>query len=1477
MYKLFPVLILGTLISIASASFPSDFLTVVKNLVSAGLNSHRSTTIAQSEFQPSDAPGMVVSNVNVFNGQPSYQIPLLGLNARGNIGWSLSLSYSGGVQPILNQPNSRSPSGWVGLGWSMSLPYVAVDHRGTVSSTDDFLYCGLGPYGGGQIVQNSEGKYFLSTNPYVHIFPKINNNQFQSWLFVFPDGKKMYLGETENTKRYQRYKGNKIGVHPSSVATSGKFVYRWDISRFTDFNEKNTIAFIFNPLMENIDGDYGYIRESYPQKIYWTDASGKEVDAITFNYGSLLSTEYKGYSANESKDQQRLYETKYLNGISYSIEGKIYRNILLTYTLSSANAVESKRYLTKVTDQIVGGENRIWNLGYDPNYQMLNKVENPIHSVEKFEYKFLNLSLFSDAVSPSTADVIRDSAGSAVIVDAGNEEKWNNGATCTEQFCYNQAKDITDDDNAVLYLQIYENGGNYFKEVNRLQYTHAKKKALYPSSDYFVVANLEGRFLEFREWNGSSFDNKNSEIGDFFADSTLLAGKIESVVAKENFVLIVEKEGDKRRVYPVVKNTVTGKWSVLDKTKAACGFPNTGDYGESVRDMNSKVCLEWDDEISIDATGDLFMVGSKSKDVLNVFRFINGTFQDLSASTDLFPNLGVQYTKNNVLYTVNFQKNLEGIFMNGSVVVLELNKSGTDYTVALFFDGEKFYELGNYNWDDGENGRGTSQFYIEDNYIVEVSKARSKVYLWRKAIVNGKIAFVRNNTEIFKFDGNSDIVYVSTHSDAFYLERRYSTNRQRIKSDGTRYDHLLIEVPSDPDLAVKDWTSTLNGHVFNLHFSSSDPIMLLSTGSNEDGELCGENDLCFEAYYSANRTFLSSSFLANPQYESRFYIGNNALWASNQTVISTPNRIMVRSVIDKTSHNILLKNVQYSGDNYTAPKNYPVVKRYWREAGSGASDELKNQYTEFDFAPSGSIVEFNAHTLMAQFMSPSIYTKDFTSHTIQKNTSYNFVVDRVGDPLVGYQKNLQGTMRVQRQYDATNTLRSLSSNLFSIDSGLGQNWPTGMVQNLLDSTKSIAYDIEGPNGNRIVNGGETLLLDTISGQPRATVQKIGSNYLVSQTILGSQTFLADGQYTVTFRVPLQQVQYYPIDFNPATRIKLSNPSALIFNDSMVSSQKMTYSVNEPNQIEAMYLWQARDYSVSNNALKTGNVGNFRADTGFVLKSRITERNNYGQVKETEVPVIGGLRRNCTIYEGSRSLPVAQFVGAACSDASAATAENGALLSVLSLEQNNNWEMAGTVIDSIQVFDGLYSYKVIDSYGPTRNIVLKEVQKYKYDYVISVWAYATSVKPMLIAEFRRADKSIYKVVGKYEPVETFKTNKWQRWELVLNYDELEESGLFTDSNSVGNFLRVWMGLGEPQGDESRVLYVDNMIAYPSSATFALSSYRKDGQVLSSTNLNNETIRKIYDKNHIQRTGRDPKGRIFQDKANHYLSENQGAAQ
>ena len=1426
----------------------NSFLRFIKRIISRGLSSYRSTTIAHSEFEPSQASGEVVSNVNIFNGQPYYSIPLTSINARGILFWSLSLNYYGGVQPILQSSNEIAPSGAYGLGWNLSTPYVAINHQGTVTTTDDFIYCDLGPYGGGQILQNEAGDYYVSTNPYIKVLPTVSGKQFSKWKFIMPDGTVLFFGESSNARRTQLSRGNVVAAFPADTTGLVPFVYRYDLSKVTDFNGQTELHFGYSKIGENAAPGKSYTRESALSRIYWKDGD-KTIDSIAFIYAPMGASEYPGYGTAEPKDSQRLYETRFLSKIKTFVQGNFYEEFTLSQGIRHMANLADKRYLLSVKDSIIGGEARSWTFDYSESNGLLNQVVRPDNSADHFNYSNVALDSFSDAKSPSDPDTMRNMSGGQVQIPVADRENYRNSVSCSEEFCYATLINTKAGDKQDLFVQIYHNDGNYFSDPFNLQMTGKEAPRLFSFSNYLIIADAGGRDIDFYEWNGFRFVQQDSIVGDFFVTPTELLGTIENVVTQENYFLVVEKDGDTRRIYPVVRHPSTGNWTLLPKTKDLCGFPNTSNYGEPIRSGSSNACLEWSYPITVDASSTMFIVGESHNDVLNVFAFKDGDFDELTSSTSVFPDFGIQKTDNSITYTMNFQNGLDGLTLLGNTLFVTLNKSGTEYIVAMYFDGKHFQQMANEHWDDGAyqcNGNVFcgDKFAIMDNYVVEISKAKSNVFLWRKKVDNGTIVYELDKNGIFPFNGTSNNVFVSVTRDALYLEERYESTRPVIQNG--RYHNLLLHVPRDPASPVSDHTSELDSSVFDVQFSQSDPIVFYQTGLTEDGALCPQGGLCRVHSYSRRSNYVPSPFFMSASFDE---LPLNFPFKSKpyQNSYSAPNRLVAKTVVDSISGRNLIGLAQYSGQNFWKPQSYPVVDRYWMADTSDST----NRYTKFTYVQPDGIVEFNAHTQQAQFIAPVVSTVAFVSNDTVTKARYDFIADLKDKPLVGYQKNLQGTLKKTRHYDRSGALRSLSRNVFALDSGAGRNWPNGLVVNLLDSTINVSVD---PNGNKMRTVDKNVLLDNESGQFMGTLRQSGPYYLFSQKILEKQVLESNAD-SMVFKNPVEQYSYVPFTSSPLTAIESSNPAQVFLADSVASASRAAYSVKIPGMAASHYVWQA--------PVRVGK--SFPISAGWEKADSVIFTDSFGHVTEAAQLTNVGMRSSCNVYEGHRSLLAGTFPGAACTDVALNTAEHG---------DPNGWEMAQTVLDSVQVYDGLYSLKVTDGYGPTRNISLKELRRYKYSYIISAFAYSTGVKPMLMAEFRRADKTIARSIASYNPVnESFKANRWQRYEIEIPYSELVADGMFADTTA-DDHLRVWLGTGTPTGNDSRVVYVDDFIAYPSSAAFTITSYDKAGLPLSTMGMDFQKAEFVYDKNHRRRATRDSKGRIFTDNAKHRLNENAG---
>ena len=1428
------------------------------SLVTQGTSALRSPVIAHSEFDASQGSGEVVSNVNVFNGQPVYQIPLMGINARNILSWNLSLTYNGSaVRPILQSSNKMVTSGAYGLGWSMSTPFVSINHMGTASTMDDVIYCDLGPYGGGQIVQNSDGKFFLSTNPYIRIMAMLDSAalvsgkmRIVSWQFFMPDGNRMFFGETDNSRRTQRSRGNVVAAHPATAANGEDFIYRFDLSRYTTFDESTQILFNYSQIREPVSATESYVRESALSSVYW-QSSGVTVDSIALCYENMDAVDYPAYgSLHESRDAQRLFESRMLSGMQLFVRGRKIEMISILYGFfgSNVNDFSHLKVPYQINDSIVVGEMRRWRIGYDTTSKMINYVALPDRSTEHFLYEKIDVGSYSSLWSPRVADTMRNVAGNVVDLSLGNINEFRNSVNCMEEFCFAQLSTAKIDNND-LYVQVYRNDGNYFSTPMNFEILGRKNPVVWYSSDYFVMADVGGRLIKFFEWDGRNFVNRNAGIGGFFLDSLQLVGTIEKVYLQPNYALIQEKDAsDVRYIHVLVKDQLTGGWRLLNSS-SGCGFANTANYGETIRNASSNHCLEWNSPIDVETSPSLFVVGVSNVNVLNIFGFDGATFHDLSSVSGTIPDMNLQ--KNSGLpnvFTMDFLQNIENITLSGNTLVLAFKQSGIESVLILYFDGVSFMPMAFNSWPYA-NDNGPMYFAVRDNYILGISPSLSNVILWRKRTdtASSTVVFDMVDPNFFPFDAVNNEVNLSCTEDAFFIEEKKKNSSLRtIVADGSKYYNRLVVVPSDPSAILFEYTPELAPYITNLNFSPSDPIVYYENRSKVAGGLCDVESSCYISPRSRTRKILGTTFFAaKEEYEQSLNIVNQ--WYGNVFHATSPNRLIMASVNDYVSNRNLIGIAQYMGKNYSSVDSIYVVKRQWKHNGL---DSTKS-FTFADFvyvSPTSSGVEYNSHTQQIQFESPLV-TFESTNGSVASSSRYYFVMDKESSPLYGYRRNQQGNVKRVRSYDTDGDERNSMQFVYAVDSGLMGNWPDGLIVNLLMSTISVTTDYYG---NKVSSVTRNVLLDSLSGQFRGTVTYQGDKFLFKQQVLQTQSVDWFGD-TVKFRNPFTQYQYVPFDSDPIPTIQFANPNGVIFPDSVAAASRSYYISGRPHALQASFNWQP----TSRNGVGVTPYN------WFVLSDSVVSMNAYGQVTESASRSVAGMRNGCVVYEGLRNLPTATFSGAACSDVAATTAEHGDL---------NGWYLAQTELDSNQVYDGLYSFLVTDGYGPTRNIPLKEINRYKYDYVVSAYGYSTGTYPILMVELRRGDDSLMKVFASYSPVDgPFVANRWQRYEVEIPYDSLVAGGMFVNP-ARGDYLRIWFGFGLPVGDASRQLYVDDFVAYPTSTLFVLNSYDILGHPLSSINDDFEKQEIVYDKNHRKRAIRDSRGRIHSDNAKHQMNEN-----
>jgi hypothetical protein len=281
--------------------------------------------------------------------------------------------------------------------------------------------------------------------------------------------------------------------------------------------------------------------------------------------------------------------------------------------------------------------------------------------------------------------------------------------------------------------------------------------------------------------------------------------------------------------------------------------------------------------------------------------------------------------------------------------------------------------------------------------------------------------------------------------------------------------------------------------------------------------------------------------------------------------------------------------------------------------------------------------------------------------------------------------------------------------------------------------------------------------------------------------------------------------------------------------------------------------------------------------GWLPSSQITLRDtiNFFQILESKIVKNGlanasGESYASTFYEGLRSDPVAIVQNSRLSNCAILMGEDGNAGLSGGLERRGRWTNNGCTFSQLRAHTGRFSIKVTDNYGPTITLNLKDVRQLGYGFRISAWVYSDTGTPNLVAERWNASGS---KIDSYQgaPVSGSVSAKkvWQRWELKLTNAQLISGGLF---NGASDYLRIWVGTGGSGGGGSKALYVDDITCLPSNATFALSTYDKNGINTSVTNGNH--VPTFFDTSPTGRViaVRDEHSRIFSQVAAHKMGEN-----
>jgi hypothetical protein len=349
-----------------------------------------------------DNLGAIANSVNLHTGDLNLPLNLVSIPGRDGLSIDVSLFYnSANIENIVDTWNLDSPTGILGLGWSMPQSQIVVDNKQTGARDDDEFYLIDGGSSTRLVcIGFSNGLKYYKTKTYSNKIITYNY-PLEKWEVTREDGSRVIYGDVNsnrNTVQWIIKWGNWIGSSDYAGSQQRQGIV-WNISEVKNlWGEK--IAYTYS-LQENVVG-YGnapHTEASYLTRI--NDSWGREVE---LSYQNKLGDEYMEPHTEQVEPDayQERYERRYLDKVYVRSDGNNYYTIDLKYVtnlLGSGNL--TKRLLKSITKVVPSGASLpATQFDYLTSGAMkgaLYKVENGISGEVTFTYQNFPVDLpFSD-------------------------------------------------------------------------------------------------------------------------------------------------------------------------------------------------------------------------------------------------------------------------------------------------------------------------------------------------------------------------------------------------------------------------------------------------------------------------------------------------------------------------------------------------------------------------------------------------------------------------------------------------------------------------------------------------------------------------------------------------------------------------------------------------------------------------------------------------------------------------------------------------------------------------------------------------------------------------------------------------------------------------------------------------------------------------------------------------------------------------
>lgn len=1423
----------------------------------------RTKTITNSYHESGIGAGTVIDNVNLFNGAPSFSIPLGAISAAGKVSFPINLGYGGNVREMVRADNDISPTSVVGLGWNLGVNLsVSVNHKGTLFTQDDVFYAGLGAAGGGQIIQDKAGRFIIATNPFIRITYDTADagslkGQIESWTFEVPgSGIKYVFGKKDsivsNSERIQYHTKGLVRLSSFKKDSAQPFIYKWDLSRIVDAEGRNEILFEYQKTEDTLFGSKAYTRESHLKSVQWLDRRGGEAKRWEFVMANKVSGEYYAGDPGTPRYDMTPFETKYLSSLEQYFSGIKDRQIDFHYTVAGSGYYK-KRFLDSLVFSDRLGVNssafiksRPWKMEYahDSLFKVLSKVTDPSGASTEFQYEPAPFGV--EAQQDVSTDTLKDMGGSVRRLP-DTTGKYQNLSSCSERFCY-MAFD-TSGSNGWMYLNVFHNQGNYFdrERVLRVNYMGlslglaSSDWRYFPFEDDLYVYDGNDTDLYVWRWDGLDWGNKFMGFGSFGADSRGM-----EIHPSLNYMIVAERSPTKTKTWVMLRQDTN--W--VDVNAGSCVVGNDSVYGESVK-AGGDGCMVWDGPVKVRVSGNLFFIIHEATDIIYAYQ-LNPDGKGFTEVSNKFVGYSGEFQPHSAKN--NWNKDIKDLSIGQDFILVRSEKGGSpakERVDVFHFDGYTFRGVDSTGWENA--GPIELRTYLSGDYflIANHNSAKHDIRYWKKVVSGDSLYFSKTQVRDDLPDTSSCRLLVNTDPVAFAVEYARKADSvgggsyKPLIGGGSNYQSYLYQIDPDTVSGFRDRSQELlyaqqgiAAKSTNVRFSASDNMFtaLNFRKAGTPDSLCADADPKCSAYaLTAKLNRLAAGNQAFV-YRDTTYEGIGDTTKGKYFVVAHGGRIGSYSLIQQHAiptaspqHFLFLLNAFDGNDYLAAPDSVKVVSTVIRRSGMGpAKLDMRTR-----FAYGQREAEYNAFAQTPMFDSTAVKRTDSVGNALSE-ARYFHKLDLRYKTLRGKNLNLNGALQKTLSYDRANHLVGAQEYFHRPDSNivLDSLWPSMVSLTQMDST--VSMDIS-PNGSMMTQKVSYHSYSTKNGQPRFTKQQFAeaadTGYLVSQTVF-NDTGLVKEQYGYHFTI------------NPPDDTLNGKGDVRYDTLNAISASKVEYSVAFPYLLAKDSLWRDTDERFSDDSLKKGVEPIFNLKQGWLPLSRITQRDSLNLVEETQAikdttdtTSGSGVYHTSMFYEGKYSQVAGAVGNSRLKNCALLLGENGSMSGLTKHDFEGRWDMVGSTFSAVQAHTGSYSIKVVDNYGPTTNLVLDSVRKESFGFVFSAWIYAESgVTPVLTVE-RRSHLNALVDVFYGNPVDgAIKRRRWQRWEVKLTHAQLIANNLF---NGNPDYLRIWVGTGDPASQSTRIVYVDDLVARPDNSTFNLTTYDYRGLPSSTTDTHHLT--------------------------------------